>query len=175
LHGWEQLADELRWGARAGAVPEPRLWWWEVRPHPTYGTLEVRVPDAQITVSDAAAVAAVVHALASWLADRHDAGDAFPTAPGWRIAENRWRACRHGLEAPLADLFSGEVKPARDRLGALLDELEPSAARIGCGEELDSARRLVKANGAQRQRAAAAENGLSGLAEWLGHQFLAGL
>lgn len=175
LRSWEHFADELRWGARANAVPEPRLWWWELRPHPAYGTLEVRVPDAQITVADAAAVAAVVHALAVWLADRHDAGEALPPAPTWRIAENRWRACRHGLEAPLADLASGEPQPARTRLGALLDELEPSAGRIGCRQELDLARRLVEANGAQRQRVVASEGGLAHLVEWLSQQFLAGV
>ena len=64
-----------RWGAASGAVPEPRRWWWELRPHPAFGTLEVRVPDAQATVEDAAAVAALVHALVGWLAARHDAGE----------------------------------------------------------------------------------------------------
>ncbi|MDQ6749534.1 MAG: YbdK family carboxylate-amine ligase [Actinomycetota bacterium] len=172
LRSWEHFAEELRWGAQAGALPEPRLWWWEVRPHPTYGTLEVRVPDAQTTVTDAAAVAAVVHALAAWLADRHDAGEVLPRPPTWRIAENRWRACRHGLEAPLADLSTGEPQTARRRVGALLDQLEASALQIGCREELDSARRLVEVNGAERQRAVAAEVGLPGLAAWLARQFL---
>ncbi len=50
------------WGARAGAFPEARAWWWELRLHPRFGTLELRVPDAQSTVADAGAVAAVIHA-----------------------------------------------------------------------------------------------------------------
>ena len=173
LESWEQLAAELRWGAQAGATPEPRMWWWEVRPHPAYGTLEVRVPDAQVTVRDAAAVAAVVHALAAWLADRHDAGEQLASAPTWRIAENRWRACRHGLDAPLADLCSGETLPARERLALLLEELGPTATRIGCRRELDCARTLLEANGAERQRAVAVARGVRGLVEWLAERFLA--
>ena len=50
--GWDEFAAELRWGAAAGTVTEPRLWWWELRLHPAFGTLEVRVPDAQTTLAD---------------------------------------------------------------------------------------------------------------------------
>ena len=57
------------------ALPELALWWWELRPHLSHGTLELRVPDAQTTIAEAAAVAAVSHALVVWLAERHDAGE----------------------------------------------------------------------------------------------------
>ena len=91
---WEAFADALAWGAASGAVPEPRRWWWELRPHPAFGTLEVRVPDAQATVADAAAVAALVHALVGWLAARHDAASRSrpPTPGGWRRTAGRPRA-----------------------------------------------------------------------------------
>ena len=72
---WDELAAELRWGTTAGALPELALWWWELRPHLSHGTLELRVPDAQTTVAEAAAVAAVAHALVVRLAERHDAGE----------------------------------------------------------------------------------------------------
>ena len=70
---WEELAAELRWGRTAGALPELALWWWELRPHLSHGTLELRVPDAQTTIAEAAAVAAVGQALVVRLAERHDA------------------------------------------------------------------------------------------------------
>src|SRR3954469_13200087 len=73
LPSWEAYADALRWGAAAGTVPEPRNWWWEVRPHALYGTLELRVPDAQASLAEAGAIAAFVHALVAWLGERHDA------------------------------------------------------------------------------------------------------
>jgi gamma-glutamyl:cysteine ligase YbdK (ATP-grasp superfamily) len=61
----------------------------------------------------------------------------------------------------------------RDRVHALLDDLEPVAGRLGCGAELRDARALADANGAERQRAVAAERGLHGLVEWLAERFLA--
>jgi glutamate---cysteine ligase / carboxylate-amine ligase len=170
---FEALADYLRWGRAAGAILEPGQWWFELRLHTIYGTVEVRVPDVQTTVAETAAVAAVVHALVARLAERHAAGEPLDAAATWRIAENRWAACRHGLDARLADLVTGEPRPARERLHALLDELAPVAARLGCGAELEAARGLVERNGALRQRAVAAERGLPGLVEWLAERFLA--
>jgi carboxylate-amine ligase len=167
IESWEAYADALRWGARGGGVPEPAVWWWELRPHPSFGTIEVRVPDAQVTVEDSAAVVAVVHALAAHLAERADAGESEPVAPTWRIEENRWKALRHGLDGTLADLVTGDRATARERLGALLDMLAEPAEKLGCRRELGWARALAGSNGAERQRAAHARGGLRGLAEWL--------
>ncbi|MEA2288816.1 MAG: glutamate---cysteine ligase / carboxylate-amine ligase [Solirubrobacteraceae bacterium] len=173
IPSWEALADELRWGRVSGGLPEPGQWWFEARLHLRYGTVELRVPDAQSTVADTAAVAAVAHCLVAWLAERHAAGEPLEVAATWRIAENRWAACRHGADAALADLVTGEVRPARLRLHELLDDLQPVAERIGCGAELSAARDLADGNGAVRQRAVAAERGLHGLVEWLAERFLA--
>jgi glutamate---cysteine ligase / carboxylate-amine ligase len=159
LASWEMFAAALAWGAASGAVPDPRRWWWELRPHPAFGTLELRVPDAQTTVEDAAAVAALVHALVAWLAARHDAGEQLETAATWRLEENRWSAARSGMDAGLADLASGARRPAREVLGALLAELGPVAEQLGCAAELASVERLAARNGATRQREAAAAAG----------------
>lgn len=173
LDGLDELAAALAWGAAAGTMPEPRLWWWELRPHPLFGTLEVRVPDQQTTAADSAAIAAVVHSLVARLAERHDAGERLPVHPTWRIAENRWSAARHGLEGTLADLDTGERSPARRRLYELLDELSPQADSLGCAAELAHAGRLVEENGAARQRAAATGGDLRALAGGLADAFLA--
>lgn len=175
FESWDELADALRWGAAAGAVPESGFWWWELRPHLRFGTLELRVPDAQTTLGDAAAVAAVAHALVVELAERHDAGELPRPAASWRIAENRWSAGRHGLEGTLADLETGEPLPTRDRLVVLLDRLDPVARRIGAGAGLAEARRLAESNGALRQRAVAIEHGPYGLVGWLADRFGADL
>jgi carboxylate-amine ligase len=171
---WEELAAAFAWGAAAGSTPQPpQDWWWELRLHPTYGTLELRVPDAQATVADTAAVAAVVHALVHRLAARHDAGDLPPPTPTWRIEENRWSACRHGLGGSLADLETGRTRPTRERLAALLDDLADDANTVGCPGELAGARALVEANGAERLRAVGRERGARGIAEHLVERFLA--
>src|SRR4051794_3331042 len=139
LATWDALAEDLRWGRAAGTVAEPARWWFELRLHVAYGTVEVRVPDVQRTVADTAAVAALVHCLVARLAERHDAGEPLGSPASWRIAENRWAACRDGSAGRLADLDTGESRPTRERLGELLDELEPVARRLGCAEELAGA------------------------------------
>ena len=175
IASWDDFACALQWGARSGYLAEHAAWWWELRPHPRWGTLELRVPDAQATVSDAAAVAAVAHALVGWLAGRHDAGELLDCDPVWRIAENRWNACRYGVEGSVADLRSGVRTSTRERLHALIGELGPTARRLGCEAELESAHAMADENGAIRQRAVARTGGVRGVAEWLAERFGAGL
>jgi glutamate---cysteine ligase / carboxylate-amine ligase len=147
---WDAFADALTWGAVAETVPEPRRWWWELRPHPSYGTLEIRVPDSQARVDDAWAVASTVRSLTAWLAARHDGGDLPEPVASWRIAENRWSACRDGVEGTLADLITGERMATRERLLWLLEAIAPYGEPAG----LARARDLADCNGAMRQRAA---------------------
>jgi gamma-glutamyl:cysteine ligase YbdK (ATP-grasp superfamily) len=118
-------------------------------------------------VDDAAAIAALCHALAASLADRYDARDRLRIHDTHRIAENRWRAVRDGLGGELADLDTGSPYPTRDRLRDLVAELEPYAVSLGCERELGHALGLVTANGAVRQRAIVAAVGVDRLAGWL--------
>ncbi len=149
LRSWDEYAAALSWGAASGFFA-PRVWWWELRPHIGFGTLEVRVPDAQMTVADSTGVAAFVHALVAWLAARHDAGELLPAHPRWKIDENRWAAARDGIEGVLADLDTGERRETRARLLALLEQIRAHGA-----PELEQTRVLIEENGAVRQRAAA--------------------
>jgi carboxylate-amine ligase len=175
LESWERVAEEWGWGAAAGSVSEPRRWWWELRPHPAFGTLELRVPDAQTTLADAGGVIAFAQALVGWLAERHDAGERLPAPATWRIEENRFSALRHGLDGTMADLATGELEPTRARLRRLLDDVAPVARRLGSAALLAHAAALVaEGGGAARQRAVAAERGVEGLAGWLAERFGAG-
>lgn len=167
LASWEELAAGLAW------AEDPAAWWWELRPHPRLGTLELRVPDAQPTLESAGAVAAAALCLVAWLAERHDAGEALAVAPTWRIAENRHAALRDGLAGELADLDTGELRPAPQRLGDLLAELDPVAGRLGCERELAAARRLVDAGGgaALMRRS----GGVREATAWLADRYLDGI
>jgi glutamate---cysteine ligase / carboxylate-amine ligase len=170
---WDELDDALRWGQAAGVMADPSQWWWEARLHPAFGTVEVRVPDTQTTVGETAAVAAVVHALVAWLAERHQAGERLTADASWRIGENRWSACRHGLEGTMADLTTGEAAPTRERAAALLDAIARAAQRVGCAAELAGARASLAADAAARQRAAArAGGGPHAVARWLAERFV---
>jgi carboxylate-amine ligase len=175
IASWDDHAAELAWGQAGGALPGPGGWWWELRPHHALGTLELRVPDAQTTVADAAAVVAFAHSLIAWLIERHEAGERLPIAPTWRINENRWFAVRDGLDATLADLESdAPAVQARERIGSLVEALEPVAARLGCSRELGEVAELLAENGAERQRRIAADSGVTGLVEWQQAEFLRG-
>jgi carboxylate-amine ligase len=173
MASWDELEDALRWGEAAGVMADRSQWWWEARLHPSFGTVEVRVPDTQTTVAETAALAAVVHALVARLAERHDAGEAPAPAPTWRIGENRWSACRHGLDGTMADLVTADVAPTRELGARLLDDLAGAAERVGCAGELAGARAALGANGAARQRAVAAQGGgARAVASWLATRFL---
>ncbi|MDQ3678879.1 MAG: YbdK family carboxylate-amine ligase, partial [Actinomycetota bacterium] len=176
LGDWDGYADALRWGAWSDAVPEPRRWWWALRLHPTFGTVEVRAPDAQSTVAETLALAALVQALVARLAERHGAGETLPVAPTWRIEENWWSACRHGVLGEMADLQTGERAPTSRRIARLLDELEPVAERLDCAVPLQDARALLASGGgAVAQRRVAAERGLDGLVAWLADRYASGV
>ena len=153
IASWEEYAAGLRWAATVNELPATARWWWELRPHPAHGTLELRVPDAQATVKDAAAVAAFAQSLVHWLAARHDAGELQPPDPTWRIEENRWQACRHGLDARMSHLRDGSVTVARELLHERVETLLPHARELGCQAELLDVHRLLETNGAERQRA----------------------
>src|SRR3954470_17895358 len=169
---WEALADYLAWGRRGGVFPAAGEPWWEARAHDELGTIELRVPDAQTTAQEAAGVLGLAAGLVAWLAERHDAGEALPVHDSVRIAENRWRALRHGLAGTLLDLDSGEPEPARARVLGLIDRVGPAAERLGGGAALEHARALAARNGAERQRALAEEHGLHGVVAWLADAFL---
>jgi glutamate---cysteine ligase / carboxylate-amine ligase len=152
------MPPALTWESYAAAIDalgDPALWWWELRPHPVHGTLELRVPDAQATVAEAAAVVAVVHALVAALV----AGDL--ARPGTDPEADRVTAYRTGARGPLAP-----------RLHALLDALAPHAARLGATDHLATARAMAEAGGgAERVRAAFEHRGVRAAVEELADRF----
>lgn len=172
FESWEAYSGALAWGAATGAFPDSSSWWYELRLHPGFGTLELRVPDGQATVGDAAAIAGVAQALLAWLAERHDSGDLGQPAPTWRIEQNRWWACRDGVDGFMADLDTGAVRPTREWLAALLDALEPGASALGAAAGLARARELAECNGAIAQRRVAARAGIPNVPGWLASQFV---
>ena len=170
---WEELVAFLEWGRRGGLFPNASHLWWDLRPHLQHGTLELRVPDTQTRVDDAAAIAAVYQCLLVWLARRFDEGEPLPVHRQVRIAENAWRAARYGTRGYLVDVETGEAVETRQRVSDLLDELESCAERLGTGWALLTARALLADNGADRQRYVAAREGLNGLVAWLAEETVA--
>ncbi|MEU4392570.1 YbdK family carboxylate-amine ligase [Kribbella sp. NPDC023855] len=158
IDSWEQFADDLAWIARGGA--DSSEWWWELRPHLRYGTLELRVLDVQATTDRTSAIAHFVYALAAMLAEHHHLGRLQPPAPTWRIAENRWVALRDGVRGELLDLRTGEARPARRCLHDLIDAAEPYA-----DGSLDDVRELVDHPPVEQLRALGPDSVVPWLAE----------
>jgi glutamate---cysteine ligase / carboxylate-amine ligase len=164
---WEELVDFVDWGRSGGLFPDSSHFWWEMRPHPVHGTIEIRVADTQTRVDDATSIVAIIQALVAMLTDRFDAGEQLPLHRTYRLTENAWRAHRYGVRGWLVDLDSGKRIATRARLVHLLDEVRPYAARFDAEGQLDAARTLLAGNGADRQRYVHAREGLLGLTRWL--------
>ena len=172
---FERLVDR---GVRTNSFEDYTFIWWDLRPHPRLGTIEVRICDAQTRLENVAAIVALVQSLTATLAERFDRDGRLATQPRTLIEENKWRAVRFGLEATLVDLSRDEERPARDALAALAELARPAAKRLGCADELallDSL--LERGDGASEQRASceAAEGSLLGVAQWLADRTADGL
>ena len=151
-------------GTRAGFFDDYTYIWWDVRPHPKLGTVELRAFDAQTRIESVGALVALAQSLAATVVDASPAPQ-----PRTLIAENRWRAARYGLEAELVDLASGRVRPARDAIRELLELAAPAAERLGCAAELEEVDRpCERGSGADEQRRLYDQEGsLLAVAKWL--------
>ncbi len=151
---WDEYADFVGLLERTGSIVESTQIWWSVRPHHSFGTVEIRICDGQTEMADALAVAALsVACVAGFLRD-HDAGRPLPAHPTGLIGENLWRAQRHGLEGGLIDLDRGTVRPTTEAVAELLDWTADRHEALGLTPYLDGVRRmLADGNGAMRQEA----------------------
>ena len=140
---------------KTGCIADYTHIWWDIRPHPKWGTVEVRVMDAITRIEDAIAVSAYIHGLAKYYSDRYEAGQELPSFHRMLIAENKWLAGRYGLEAPVMDLVTGRRNrvPISQLIRRTLREIEPHARELGSERELEGIRQiLARGNGADRQR-----------------------
>ena len=144
--GWGSYADYVDFLQRTNSIVEHTQLWWSVRPHLGFGTVEVRICDAQMTAGESEALAALMVACVAQAADDEDRGAPFPDPAPRFLEENLWRAIRYGLDGKLIDVEAGEEYPAGDAAGRLLDWTAPMRAELG----IEPA--LPELNGAQRQR-----------------------
>jgi len=166
---WVDTVDLL---VSSEAIPDPTFLWWDVRPQPRFGTLELRVMDAQSRTQDTAALVALTQALARLeLTEGIDA----PGGPGMEAAlrENHFLASRDGMNAELIDPTAVRRRPVHELLAEAVDAAIPHAQDLGCGPELTSAIALAQEPGASRQRSlAAARGGPSAVSRALAAQFI---
>ena len=139
---------------KTGCIPDYTHIWWDIRPHPRLGTVEIRVCDVVTRVEHAVALAAYCQALVKLYCERFDRGEEIRSYHRILTSENKWLAARYGLEAPLMDLETGRRNrvPVTRLVRRRLEELAPHARELGSESELEGIQDLLShGNGAARQ------------------------
>jgi carboxylate-amine ligase len=149
---WADYEREIGFMIRSGVMEDYTYLWYDVRPHPNFGTVEIRVCDAQTRVEHTLALAALIQAMVRELAEHFEAGRTLADYPWQMLDENKWLAARHGLDGELVDLPSSERVGARTLARRLLDRLREHAQDLGSAADLEGVEDLLaKGNGAARQ------------------------
>ncbi|TKJ35638.1 glutamate--cysteine ligase [Blastococcus sp. CCUG 61487] len=159
LAGWDEFEEYMETLISTKAIESVREVWWDVRPHPDFGTVELRICDGLPTLDEIGAVAALAQCLVEQFDHQLDRGYTLPTPASWVLRENKWRAARYGLDADIVVDEKGTVQPVRQAIVELVEELRPTAKRLGCEAELEDVLRVLAVGASyQRQRAVAAEH-----------------
>jgi carboxylate-amine ligase len=154
---FESLIDTL---VGAGCIRSIREIWWDVRPHPDFGTIELRMCDVPPTLTEAAGIAALAQSLVADLEVRVAHGEPLDRRNEWTVRENKWLAARHGIDTELIVDPSGTRRPVPDIVADLVDQLLPTAERLGCASELSSVLAICEQGPSYaRQRAVRANGG----------------
>jgi len=149
---WEDWTRRIGFMVESKTITDYTYLWYDVRPHPQFGTVEIRVMDSQTRVEHTLGLSALVQAMVKELAEHFDSGQELSRYPYEMLDENKWLAARHGLDGELVDL------PERERVGTkvlarrLLDNLRGHAEDLGAAEALGAIDELLEhGNGGARQ------------------------
>jgi carboxylate-amine ligase len=154
FESYEAFAELVGQLERTGCIADYTHIWWDIRPHPRLGTIELRICDAVTRVEDAVALAAYFQALVKMLSEHVESGGKVPSFHRILTTENKWLAARHGLAAPVMDLVTGRRNrvPISQLVRRTLRDLEPHARDLGSEGELEGiAEILARGNGADAQ------------------------
>lgn len=156
---WEQLEQYVGDMMHTGVIDQFDEVRWDIRPSPRFGTLEMRVADGATNLLELTAISALTHCFVEHFSSMLDRGEALPALPPWFAQENKWRSARYGMDAIIITDAAGEEELVTDAVGRWLEELAPVAERLGCSEELDQVRVILRRGASyQRQRAVARRN-----------------
>src|SRR5215203_6997085 len=151
--GWADFERRIGFMVDSRVIEDYTYLWYDVRPHPNFGTVEIRAMDAQTRVDHTLALAALIQAMVKELAEHFEAGKELALYPYEMLDENKWLASRHGLEGELVDLPKRTTVTAKALAHRLLDRLREHAQDLGSAGALDAIDDiLANGNGAHRQR-----------------------
>jgi carboxylate-amine ligase len=151
--GWKDFEQRIESMTEAGVIDDYTWMWYDVRPHPNFGTVEIRAMDAQTRVEHTLGLAALVQAMVRELAEGYEAGER-PVHPTDEMLDaNRWLAARHGLDGELVDLPDTRRVATKELARRLVERLQPHAQDLGSAAELEAVTDLIeRGNGARRQQ-----------------------
>jgi glutamate---cysteine ligase / carboxylate-amine ligase len=160
LADWSEFEDYMDTLIRAGTIRSIKEVWWDIRPHPDFGTVEIRMFDGVPTLREIGMVAALSQSLVQLFDSQLDRGYKLPCPAAWVVRDNKWRATRYGLDAMVITDDFGSTAPLRDQLYELVRDLEPVASRLGCAAELNMVSEVLDHGASyERQRAVVAAGG----------------
>ena len=149
---WEDYERRIEFMIKARVIEDYTYLWHDVRPHPLFGTVEVRVMDSQTHIEHTLGLAALVQALVRELAMHFDEGKELSRYPFEMLDENKWLAARHGIEGELVDLPHSDRISTRALARRLLDRSREHCADLGSVSDLEAVEDLLeRGNGAARQ------------------------
>src|SRR3954466_13448018 len=134
---WDHYEREIGFMVESGVMEDYTYLWYDIRPHPKFGTVEIRVCDSQTRVEHTLALTALIQAMVKELAEHYEAGEQLADYPWQMLDENKWLAPRHGLDGELVDLPSSERVSSRALAKRLVDRLRGHAEDLGSAVELD--------------------------------------
>ena len=160
LVNWAEFQRLMITLINAKTIETIREVWWDIRPHPDFGTVEVRICDGVPTLDEAIALTALVQALVVWLGDRYDEGVYLPLHRHWIVRENKWRAARWATDAEIIIDDEGNLQRLSESLHELVDTLMPVAIRLGSDNELTRITDILRVGPSyRRQRQVYGETG----------------
>lgn len=143
LGGWDEFEKYMDILIHSHAIESIREVWWDIRPHPNFGTVELRICDGLPSLDEIGCVAALAQCLVERFDRQLDDGYQLPEPRPWLVRENKWRAARYGLDAKVIVDAAGTERLVGEHLRELVDALEPIAAELHCAKEFAGVRTIL--------------------------------
>ena len=137
LTNYSEFQKLMRTLIAADSIESIREIWWDIRPHPGYGTVEIRVCDSIPDLLNIKDLTALIQALVVGLTDHYENGTQLPYLDSWIIHENKWRATRYGIDAKLIEHEDGSQRPIKEIIKDTIFALEPEINKLNVGESMD--------------------------------------
>lgn len=153
VRNWQEFENMYETLVKCGSIKSLKDLWWDMRPSPAYGTLEIRVCDGPASLYEATAIIAFIHTLAHWFKERGSWIETVSNPPHWIFRENKWRSMRYGLDAQLVMNTTGKTKSLREDLLDWINKLKKEISLLGYEEYFSNLLNIIDlGNSSTRQR-----------------------